>query len=486
MKRFIFSLIALSLIFHSCDESVHGTMTYLADSEGYAGGDQYNRIEENPFIKTGENSISTFSIDADGASYANIRSFIQMSQLPPKDAIRTEEVINFFPMDYPDSGNEHPIGLNGEVSSCPWQAGHKLIRIGIKGNMIERSQLPPSNIVLLVDVSGSMSGADRLGLLKKAFTLMVDQMRDDDRVAIVTYAGSAGIPLQSTSATEKTTIKRAINSLSSGGSTAGAQGIITAYEIAEQNFIAGGNNRIILGTDGDFNVGPSSQEELVSLIERERDKGIFLTVVGVGHGNLNDGMMEQVADHGNGTYEYLDSEMQAKKVFVEEYHKFYPAAKDVKVQVTFNSNLVEEYRLIGYENRLLEDEDFEDDKKDAGEISVGQTVTALYEIKPKENVAFRVAPTFTIDFRYKKPEADTSVPLALEIFDNGASFNDASENMRFASGLAAFSMVLRDSPYKGTASFENVVNWLNSASTYDPNSYREQLIGVVKNAATLK
>jgi Ca-activated chloride channel family protein len=274
--------------------------------------------------------------------------------------------------------------------------------------------------------------------------------------------------------------------LDRGGSTAGAAGINTAYEIAEQNLIRGGNNRVILGTDGDFNVGVSSQDELISLIESKRDKGIFLTVVGVGRGNLNDGMLEQVANHGNGTYEYIDNGDQAKKVFVDEYHKFYPAAKDVKVQVEFNPEVVDSYRLIGYENRLLENEDFEDDEKDAGEISIGQNITALYEIKPATSgPAFRTTPTFKIQFRYKRPDEDVSVPLTLEIFDDGTSFEASSEHMRFTSSVAGFGLLLRNSKYKGSLQYDDVLNWTERALTFDPHHRRAAFREVVKQAADL-
>jgi Ca-activated chloride channel family protein len=372
----LFMLISLALFSFSCesdnDEGLSLDNGYGLDSyndNGVPGtpaaGEQYNEIIENPFILTEEEAISTFSIDADGGSYANTRRFLNSNQLPPADAIRTEELVNYFDYDYPSMVNGHPIALNGEISSCPWAEGHRLIRIGIRGQEIPAAELPASNIVLLIDVSGSMKSADKLELLKAALNLFVDEMDAQDRIAIVTYAGNAGLVLESTPGDEKTTIKNAINSLGAGGSTAGAEGIITAYEIAQANFVEGGNNRIIVGTDGDFNVGPASQEEIVALIESKRDLGIFLTVVGFGTGNYNDALLEQLANNGNGTYEYIDQLEQAKKVFIYEYGKFYTVAKDVKVQVQFNPNLVHSYRLIGYENRLLDTEDFEDDEKDA-------------------------------------------------------------------------------------------------------------------------
>jgi Ca-activated chloride channel homolog len=481
--------VILLFISLSCDQQqgdINFTSAYLSDGrlDPALQSDRYNDLEENPFVDVSEHPVSTFSIDADGASYANVRRYINDRQPIPKGAIRTEEFLNYFPMNYEDSEDGHPISLNGEISSCPWKEDHRLIRIGIKGNLIPQHDLPASNLVLLIDVSGSMNDTDKLALLKKAFTMMIDNMKPDDRVAIVTYAGDAGVRLESTLASQKQVITGAISRLSSGGSTAGAKGIITAYEIAKQHFIKGGNNRVILGTDGDFNVGPSSQEELVSLIEEKRDEGIFLTVVGVGRGNLNDAMMEQVADHGNGTYEYIDSEAQAKKVFVDEYHKFYPAAKDVKVQIQFNPVLVESYRLIGYENRLLQEEDFENDAKDAGEISVGQTITALYEIKPKNTQMFRVDPSFTIDFRYKHPDENESAALTLHIFDEGKSFTEATENMRFAAGIAAFSMLLRNSAYKGSVTYDDIINGAVNARSFDPYDHRAEFIELVKKART--
>ena len=491
MKKYIFISLFL-LVTASCQDSILKNDQIFTDGLGYGEyveglpGDRYNDFEENAFVNVKETPVSTFSIDADGGSYSNIRRFLNENAVPPAGAIRTEELINYFPLNYADGKDEHPISLNGEVSACPWESGHKLIRIGIKGKSVPKEQLPPSNIVLLIDVSGSMGSPDKLELLKTGFNLLVDEFTADDRIAIVTYAGQSGLVLPATSGDKKATIKKAINSLGSGGSTAGAAGINTAYEIATANLIPDGNNRVILGTDGDFNVGISNQEELISLIESKRDAGIFLTVVGVGRGNLNDGMLEQVANHGNGTYEYIDSYEQAKKVFVDEYHKFYPAAKDVKVQVEFNPAVVDSYRLIGYENRVLNDEDFEDDEKDAGEISIGQNITALYEIKPASGGPdFRTAPTFTIQFRYKEPDADISIPLTLEIFDEGTSFEAASEHMRFTASVAGFGLLLRNSNYKGSLSYDKILEWTANTMTYDPFARRAAFRDLVKTAQKL-
>jgi Ca-activated chloride channel family protein len=330
-----------------------------------------------------------------------------------------------------------------------------------------------------------MASDSKLPLLKTAFSNYVATMRTQDRVAIVTYAGQAGVLLQSTPGTQKSEILDAIGKLGAGGSTAGAQGILTAYEIAGENFIEDGNNRIILGTDGDFNVGVSSTDELVKLIEKEREKGIFITVLGVGSGNLNDGMLELISNNGNGTYEYIDNEQQAEKVFVHEVGKFFTVAKDVKIQVAFNPEIVAQYRLIGYENRVLDNEDFEDDEKDAGEIGAGQTITALYEIVPT-GAGTRSIPAFTIDFRYKEPQQSMSHPLVLEIHDEGLSFQEASENMRFAATVAGFGLLIRESEYRGSITYEQVGDWAKASSTFDPHGYRQEFIDLVEEARKLK
>lgn len=491
MKLSALPIIIISIVFilsgcgYEEDSSYSANGEFYVDDQQAARGENYIVYEENPFVDVSLTPISTFSIDADGASYANMRRFIMdENQMPPKAAIRTEELINYFQLDYPYEDDSHPIALNGEVSSCPWTTEHKLIRIGIKGKPIDKNELPASNFVLLIDVSGSMDKPNKLGFLQEGFNRFVDQKKPEDRVAIVTYAGSSRLALQST--TDPSRIKAAINELTSGGSTAGAEGILTAYEIAAQNFISNGNNRVILGTDGDFNVGVSSTEELVSLIETKRDEGIFLTVLGVGRGNLNDGMMEQLANNGNGNYEYLDKSEEMDKVFIHEFSKFYTVAKDVKVQVEFNPTFVEAYRLIGYENRLLQEEDFEDDNKDAGEIGSNQNVTALYEIIPKETeVNFRMEPTFTIDFRYKEPDSDKSNPMELEIYDEGYSFANSSDFMQFTANIAGFSMVLTDSPYKGDATYDKVLDWLDDVSLNDPYGRTSEFEEIVISARGL-
>ena len=495
-KSLFFLLFALLFLFacNSEDNLSNADDARLNSSEGFLNdlnggsvppdfsGEGYNTIEENPWVNTQDEPVSTFSIDADGGSYSNTRRFLHADQLPPKDAIRTEEYINYFPMDYAGTSSNVPIALNGEISKCPWDVSHSLLRIGIKGKDLE--ELPPSNFVFLIDVSGSMGKPDKLALLQDAFKIFADNMTAQDKIAMVTYAGTAGVVLPATNGDKKSEIHAAIDQLSSGGSTAGAQGIITAYEIAEQNFIEGGNNRVVLGTDGDFNVGVSSQEGLIELIEEKRKSGVFLTVLGVGTGNYQDGKMEQLANNGNGTYEYLDNLEQAEKVLIHELQKFYTVAKDVKVQIDFNPNIITSYRLIGYENRVLENQDFEDDEKDAGEIGAGQTITALYELVLNPVLDF-TSPAIEVDFRYKLPDQDVSQPVSLTVKNEGLSFDDASENMRFSAAVASFGLLLRDSEYKGNTSFDDIVQWAEGASDYDPHEYRSAFIELVKKAKSL-
>jgi len=467
-----------------------GAYDLNADSDGTFGGtaneeEGYNEIIENPWLEVSEASTSTFSIDADGGSYANVRRFLDNDQLPMVDAIRTEELINYFQYEYAEPEDGAPISLEGEIADCPWDNKHKLLHIGLKGKHVEREALAAANFVLLLDVSGSMSSSNKLPLLIESFNLFADNMRDDDRIAIVTYTGNAGVVLESTPGSRRDEIKAAISRLESGGSTNGEGGIIKAYEIALDNFIEGGNNRVILGTDGDFNVGVSDQDELIALIEEKRESGVFLSVLGVGTGNYQDGKMEQLANNGNGTYEYIDDIDQARKVFVDEMGKFYAVAKDVKIQVEFNPANVLKYRLIGYENRLLNNEDFEDDTKDAGEIGVNQAVTALYELEMRSVASF-TTPSITIDFRYKQPDGQNSNLLDLEVFDDYSSFENASENLRFAAAVASYGLQLRDSEYKGDADWDDILKWASEARTFDPNNYRGEFLELVAKAKELQ
>jgi len=431
-------------------------------------GEQYNEILENPFTSTADQPISTFSVDADGGAFSNVRRILNEGRKPESDAIRIEEFINYFPFDYPNPNTGEAIALNGEVSACPWNTAHKLVRIGIKGKSFEVN--PHSNFVLLVDVSGSME--NEMPLVREALTLLAESFEADDRIAIVTYSGKVKVALESTPGDDQNKILKAIDKLKAGGSTAGGAAIEMAYDIAVENLIEEGNNRVIMITDGDFNVGISSQEDLIALIESRRDQGVFLTTVGTGSGNYQEGKMEQLANNGNGTFEYLDNIEQAEKIFVHERSKLFTVAKDVKVQVEFNPNLVESYRLIGYENRLLENSDFQNDSTDAGEIGAGQTVTALYEIVPATGSSNVNDPSFTIDFRYKFPDEDVSRPLSLEIVDEGNVFAQASENMRWAAAISALGLLMRDSQYKGDANWAEVREWMQDARSFDPHGFR--------------
>jgi Ca-activated chloride channel family protein len=478
------------LVFLSLTACHHNT-DYRSAEMAYAQepmttGDQYEDYGENPFVDAATEPVSTFSIDADGAAYANVRRFLlQDRQLPPPGAVRIEEMINYFPLEYPHTDREHPISVNSEVATCPWNPGHQLLRIGLQGQPLPQGKQPPTNFVFLIDVSGSMSSEDKLELLKTGFKLLVDQMTAADRIAIVTYAGNAGVLLPATSGAEKDKIKKRIDRLGAGGSTAGAEGILTAYAIAQENFVHGGNNRVIVGTDGDFNVGPSSQEEILELIKKKRDEGVYLTVLGVGRGNLNDAMLEQLANQGNGTYEYIDGLAQLKKVFLYERSKFYTVAKDVKIQLAFEPDYVEAYRLIGYENRVMSNEAFTDDREDAGEIGAGQSITALYELIPKATVGTANQPLATISYRYKAPNSDTSVPLEHQVQKQSTDFFAASDYLRFTASVACFGMLLTNSEYHGEATYEDVRKWLTDVRLPDEHGFVEELEALVQIAKGL-
>ena len=442
--------------------------------------EKYKDYGENIFLPTIENKISTFSVDADGASYANMRRFQHIGQNPPKESVRIEEYINYFTYDYENPTNGDMISLNSEISTCPWNDKNHLLRVGIKGIELEENSLPSSNYVFLIDVSGSMSSPEKLDVLKKGFKLMTDNLNDNDKVSIVTYAGNAAVLLETAYGDDKRKIYNAIDQLGAGGSTAGAAGISTAYNIALNNFIEGGNNRIILCTDGDFNVGPSSDEELVNLIEEKRESGVYLTVVGVGTGNLNDQMMEQLANKGNGNYEYIDNYKQLEKVFVKEKSKFYTVATDCKIQLVFNQNKVESYRLIGYENRSLNTEDFVDDKKDAGEIGSNQTITAVYEVVLKNNDLKEEYASF--DVRYKRPNEETSELLSTTIDSDPVNIQKSSEDMKFLSSVVGFGLLMKDSEYKGSVSKEMLVELAVNSNSSDPNGYKQEFISLLKDS----
>ncbi len=477
--------ISLSILFaiflNSCEsDDRFGSPDYSSGDyyEESSSTEKYKDYVENPFIKAAEQAVSTFSVDADGASYSNMRRFMNLGQKPPKASVRIEEYINYFTFDYEEPASGENVSLNSEISTCPWNDAHHLIRIGMKGKSIPENEIPNSNFVFLIDVSGSMSSSDKLEVLKSGFTLMADNLRDNDKVAIVTYAGQAGVLLPPTSGSEKQKIKQAISQLGAGGSTAGAAGISTAYELASQNFITNGNNRVILGTDGDFNVGMSSTEELIAMIEEKRESGIYLTVLGVGTGNLNDHMMEQIANKGNGNYEYIDNAMQIQKVFNHEKGKFFTVATNSKIQISFNPDAIDSYRLIGYENRSLNEDDFENDSTDAGEIGASQTITALYEVLLQPS--FSASKYAQFDFRYVKPGDTESRMISHEVTTLPVSIANSSENMRFAAAITGFGLLMKESQYKGTLTKQMILDFAGNTTGFDPFGYREEFFEIVR------
>lgn len=474
-----------------------------------SGGEQpteesYKSVAENQFFAVTMQPLSTFSIDVDTASYSNIRRYINDGQLPPKDAVRIEEMVNYFPYNYPQPTGKKPFSINTEVANAPWNPQHKLVQVGLQGEKVSVEKLPPNNLVFLIDVSGSMNEPNKLPLLKSSLKLLINELRPTDRVSMVVYAGSAGLVLPSTSGKEKIKIIAALDKLTAGGSTAGGEGIIQAYKVARANFLKDGNNRIILASDGDFNVGISSDEELVKLIEKERKSGVFLSILGLGMGNLKDSKMEQLADKGNGNYAYIDSINEAKKVLVKEMGGTLLAiAKDVKIQVEFNPKQVQAYRLIGYENRVLANRDFKDDKKDAGELGAGHAVTALYEVIPvgvKTDLTFS-KPTATPDaadkdtkiaansqellqvrLRYKAPKSDTSQLITSSVVDPNVTIDKASANLKFASAVAAYGMNISNSKYKGSTNFNTIIELATQSKGSDLDGYRAEFIRLVEKS----
>jgi len=460
--------------------------------------ESYAHISENDFKNVNANPLSTFSIDVDAASYSNMRRFVNNGQIPPADAVRVEEMLNYFSYDYPQPKKEHPFSITTEMSDCPWNTNNKLIHIGLQGKKMDMEELPASNIVFLLDVSGSMSSPNKLPLLKKSFGLLVKNLRDIDRVAIVVYAGAAGVVLESTPGNQKEKILNALNRLNAGGSTAGGAGIKLAYKIAQQHFVKEGNNRVVLATDGDFNIGASSDGEMTRLIEQKRESAVFLTCLGFGMGNYKDSKMESLADKGNGNYAYIDNIMEAKKVLVTEMGgTMFTIAKDVKLQLEFNPNKIISYKLIGYENRLLNEEDFNDDTKDAGELGAGHTVTALYEVVLKgtapsvdplryqENKQVKTNNTFTdelltVKFRYKKPDGVKSKLIVQHLKDNSVELNNASDNFKWSSAVAEFGMLLRDSKHKSQANYAQVLSLAKGSKGNDSNGYRAEFIRLVE------
>ncbi|MBC8985491.1 von Willebrand factor type A domain-containing protein [Pedobacter sp. N36a] len=468
--------------------------------------ESYKPIQENGFIAPNKTPLSTFSIDVDAAAYSNVRRYLNNGALPPKDAVRTEEMINYFNYDYPQPEGNDPVNIGTEIAATPWNPQHKLVKISLQAKRINTAALPAANLVFLIDVSGSMAQSNKLPLLISSFKLLTDQLRPNDRVAIVVYAGRTELVLPSTPGSAKTTIKDALNKLMASGSTAGGQGLQMAYKVAAENFIKKGNNRIILATDGDFNVGASSDQEMESLIEEKRKSGIFLTVLGYGMGNIKDSKMEILADKGNGNYAYIDNISEARKVLINEFGgTLFTVAKDVKLQVEFNPSKVQAYRLIGYENRLLADEDFNNDLKDAGDMGAGHTVTAFYEVIPfgvKSGFTPFIDPLkyqkfepmssnngspeiLTVKLRYKQPDGHQSKLLQKAVLNTNSPFENASESFRFAAAVAEFGLLLRQSEYKRDANYEQVIRMAQAAKGKDTEGYRAEFINLVKSAALL-
>ena len=466
----------------------------------------YDSIEESRFLTVQESPFSTFGIDVDTASYSNVRRFLTSGSLPPSGAVRIEELINYFPYQYTPPDGAEPFAMNAEVAACPWRPEHRLVRVGLKGKEIAYGERPACQLVFLVDVSGSMAGENRLPLVIRSLSALVASLDEQDQIAIVTYAGSSGVALPSTSARQKHTLITAIESLRSGGSTNGASGIVTAYELARQNFIELGVNRVILCTDGDFNVGTTDASSLVELIQKEAQSGVFLSVLGFGMGNYQDARMEQLADKGNGNYAYIDSYAEARKVLVEQMAgTLVTIAKDVKIQVEFNPAQVQAYRLIGYENRALATQDFRNDKKDAGEIGAGHTVTALYEVVPqgvefvtpdipeskyqkpsKPTHAALVDELMNVRVRYQPPVGGAATELEFAIRDTDQRFERASKDFQFAGAVAAFGMQLRNSKHKGVTTWDAIQEWASPAASSDTEGYRQEFLSLVEMAKRLQ
>ncbi|MFM1902223.1 MAG: hypothetical protein RLZZ440_123, partial [Planctomycetota bacterium] len=471
--------------------------------------EQYGRFSDSRFFTVDSHPLSTFSIDVDTASYANLRRFLVAGRRPPRDAVRIEELVNYFRYDDPAPTGDDPFTVTVEAATCPWRSGHRLVRIGLKGRDVARDARPAGNLVFLIDVSGSMADADKLPLVKQALLMLVDELTEDDRVSIVTYAGEAGLKLPATSGDQKERIRAAIDSLRSGGSTHGSAGIELAYEQAAAGFIAGGANRVILATDGDLNVGITDDASLVDLITRRAKGGTFLTVLGFGQGNLQDEKMEKLADKGNGIYAYIDGAREARKVLVEQLTgSTITIAKDVKIQVEFNPAVVASYRLLGYENRALADADFRDDSRDAGEIGAGHGVTALYELelvgegaaaagRAAEPLKYQPQPAapepaaagpepsgelLTVKLRYKLPDGDASRLVEAPLADKGGEFAAASTDLRFAAAVASFGMLLRQSTEAGEATLPLVASIAAGALGSDPGGYRAEFLDLVRRA----
>lgn len=516
MKNYHFYLsVFLLLIFSNCKNMNTSEASYVDSASVTAdeaiitelpesipfeeNSESYTELEENQFESPKNNPLSTFSIDVDNASYTNIRRFINNGQKVPKDAVRVEEMMNFFKYTYPQPTDNHPFSINTEYSESPWNEKHKLLKIGLQGKNIPMTNLPKSNLVFLVDVSGSMSDDNKLPLLKESMKILVKELRKEDKVSIVVYAGSAGLVLEPTSGDEKETIMDAFDDLQAGGSTAGGEGIELAYKLAQQNFIKEGNNRVIIATDGDFNVGASSDDEMIDLIEEKRKSGVFLTVLGFGMGNYKDSKMEILADKGNGNYAYIDNIQEANRFLGKEFKgSMFAIAKDVKIQIEFNPKHVQAYRLIGYENRKLKSEDFKNDAIDAGELGSGHTVTALYEIIPvgvesnftpsdlkytkvKNGEATYEEELATVKFRYKKPDGEKSIEMIQTIQNQSVALVNSSKDFKFSSAVAWFGLKLRDSKLIANASTSEIKNLAKSGLASDDEGYKAEFLRLVES-----
>lgn len=487
-----FALMCVALVLAGCDAGyMMDGMYYPSAPDGEQemevspSGDKYEEFADNPFIDTKEQNVSTFSVDADGASYSNVRRFIlEDGWLPHAQAVRIEEFLNYFTFNYPDPVDDNTVAINAETGPCPWTPGHRLMRLGIKGMSMEDSQLPDANFVFLIDVSGSMNSADKLDLLKSSLKTLINYMRPTDRISIVTYSGEVERLLESTLVKDASKIRKAISKLTASGSTAGGAALEMAYEEVLDNYIEGGNNRVIMGTDGDFNVGVTDPDALVEMVQDYASQGVYLTVCGFGRGNLNDSMMEKISNHGNGTYEYIASEDDMMKVFVNERSEFFTVANDAKIQVRFDSTKVAQYRLIGYENRILNNDDFENDDKDAGEIGAGQTITALYEIVPVSEGSLEEGTLAVFDFRYKKALGNESIPLSLDVVPSDAL--TMSPELSFAAGVASYGMILRASPYKGETDYAKVMELAGASLEFDPYGYRADFLKLVEKTAAMR
>jgi Ca-activated chloride channel family protein len=465
----------------------------------------YDSISDNPFLDAAQNPLSTFSIDVDTASYSNVRRFLDGGSLPPKDAVRIEELVNYFDYDYKGPKNDKPFAANFEITEAPWKPEHRLLRIGLKGREIPPGKRPNSNLVFLLDVSGSMADENKLPLVKESMSLLVNQLTESDRVAIVVYASDTSVFLPSTSGDQKEKLRHAIERLHAGGSTNGASGIQLAYQTAKENFIQGGVNRVILATDGDFNVGITNRGDLTRLIEEKANSGIFLSTLGFGMGNYKDSTLELLANKGRGNYAYIDTLNEAKKVLVEQINStLVTIAKDVKIQVEFNPRRVSAYRLIGYEDRVMAKEDFNNDEKQAGVIGAGHAVTALYELVPVgvseskpgvDPLKYQKPPQassasdsdelLTVKIRSKEPEKDKSVLSEFAVRESKEKFSDASQDFKFAAAVAAFGMALRDSPYKGSANLETALEWAKAGKGDDSHGYRQEFIRLIHRAISI-